>query len=108
MSGSGDDPETAVAAVAVDGKIPLVQRENGAYILPLGQVNQRGVGEIGLDFGVPAEECCQPGHGGFVYRKQSQKAAFKSTEQSLDGLGIVAQQPLGLGHYRPAGKQRRA
>ena len=106
MCGSGDDPETAVAVVAVNGKIPLIQCENGVYVLPLGQVDQGGVGEIGFNLGIPAEESCQPGHGGFVYRKQRQKPTFKSTEQSFDGLGVVTQQPLGLGHYRPAGKQR--
>ena len=43
-----DDRETAVFAVAIDGEIPLVEGEDRADILTLGEVEQGGIGQVGL------------------------------------------------------------
>src|SRR3974390_5251 len=102
LSHFGHNAETAPASGSVDGKIALIEREDGINFLAMRKIYQSGIGELRVNVFIPLHE--RRDAFGFCpgKRKKFKEAAIDAAQQLLNRARRTPQEPSSLGDHRPA------
>jgi hypothetical protein len=105
---SRHDSEGFVRCRPVNSKIPVVDGKHGFDVLPAGQMNERGVGELGLEAPILSQDRCNLHSICLIQFQNSVQTEGRRLQQFFDGARIVPQKPGSFCQHWPAGIQGRS
>src|SRR5271168_2791975 len=99
-----DEPERAIAFEADDREVPAIESENGTDILPLGEVDQRGIGELNGAILVATHDRGDMREAVALQWQEIKHPGGVSLGDAVDGPVLLAEEPGGFGEHGPAGE----
>ncbi|MDR3622652.1 MAG: hypothetical protein P4L85_25090 [Paludisphaera borealis] len=102
-----DELQGAIAFEADDREVAAVGCEDGADVLPLGEMDQSGVGELEADRFMAPHDVGDGDEGVAVQGQDVEHAGGVGLGETVEGPVLLPQEPGGLGQYLPAGQERR-